>query len=96
MVLAPTGATNCATFERDWTNKVNGETSYTVAVAENVPCIVGIAQDGLAVQHGIACNFPCFLKSDGIRGPIRVWLHHVKTDFATCELPPPVDARWHK
>ena len=92
----PTGATNRATFERDRTSKVNGETSYRIAVAENVPCTVGIAQDGLAVQRGIACDFSCFLRSDGIRGPIRVRLHHEETDLATLELPLAVDAGWHK
>ncbi len=92
----PTGATNRATFERDRTSKVNGETSYRIAVAENVPCTVGIAQNGLAVQRGIACTFPCFFRSDGIRGPIRVRLHHAETDFATLELPPAADAGWHK
>ncbi len=92
----PTGATNRATFDRDSTSKVNGETSYKITVAENVPCTVGIAQDGLAVQRGVACNFSCFLKSDGIRGSIRIRLHHAETDFATCELCPTADAGWHK
>ncbi len=92
----PTGATNRATFDRDRTSKVNGETSYRIAVTENVPCTVGIAQDGLAVQRGITCNFSCFLRSDGIRGPIRVRLHHAETDFAMCELSPAADTGWHK
>jgi len=92
----PTGVTNRATFERDRTSKLNSETSYRIAVAENVTCTVGIAQDGLAIQRGIACNFSCFPRSDGIRGPIRVRLHHEETDFATFEIPPAVDAGWHK
>ncbi len=92
----PTGATNRATFDRDPTSKVNGEASYKIAVPENVPCTVGIAQDGLAVERGGTCDFSCFLRSDGIRGSIRIRLHHAETDFATCDLHPTADTSWHK
>jgi alpha-N-arabinofuranosidase len=92
----PTGATNRATFERDRTFRVNGETSYRIAVTENVPCTVGIAQDGLAIQRGLACDFSCFLKSEGIHGTVRVRLHHDGRDFATCELVLAAETGWHK
>ncbi len=92
----PTGATNRATFEHDRTTKANGEASYKITVSENVPCTVGVAQDGLAVQRGIVCNFSCFFRSEGIRECIIVRLHDEQRNLATCVLAPAGDASWHK
>jgi alpha-N-arabinofuranosidase len=92
----PTGATNRATFERDKTTKINGESSYRIAASGREPCTVGIAQDGLAVRQGLACKFSCSLKASGIQQPIRVRLHHEGKEFAQVALELQDDATWHK
>jgi alpha-N-arabinofuranosidase len=84
----PRGATNRARYERDHTTKIGGPSSFRIAVEEDVPCTVGIAQDGIALQRGVACDFACYLKQKGLRGPVRVRLHREGTEYAGCELQP--------
>jgi alpha-N-arabinofuranosidase len=90
----PTGATNRATFERDATSKVDGERSYKVSVKDEVPCTVGVAQDGLAIKGGLACELSCLLRTEGVRSPVRVRLHRDGIEYATCELPPTGGSTW--
>jgi alpha-N-arabinofuranosidase len=92
----PSGATNRASFERDGTTRVNGEASYRIAVTGQEPCTVGIAQDGLAIQQGVACTFSCSFKAAGIRGPIRLRLHREGREYANATLAFPADDAWHK
>ena len=92
----PAGATNRATVELDRTTKVNGEASCKITAAEAVPCTVGIAQDGLAVRRGLACEFSCSLRSKDIHGRVRVRLHHEGTDLASAELQPQAGDGWQK
>ena len=92
----PTAATNRATFTRDLTTKVHGESSYKIAVTGNVPCTVGIAQNGLAVRRGVICNFSCSLRSIGIRGLVSVRLQRDDLEFAACDLSLASDSAWHK
>ena len=90
----PTGATNRATFERDRATKINGDTSYRIAVVGDAPCTVGVAQNGLAVERGIGCQLTIYLRQAGISGPVRVRLHREGTLYASCELKPGID--WAK
>jgi alpha-N-arabinofuranosidase len=90
----PTGATNRAHFEHDKTTKIGGETSYKIAAAGETPCTLGIAQEGLAIDRGVACEFSCFLKQEGLKGPVRVRLRHDATIYASCEFQP--TAEWRK
>jgi alpha-N-arabinofuranosidase len=90
----PCGATNRGNFERDTSTRVGGASSYRIAAEEDVPCTLGIAQDGIAVQQGVGCTFSIQLKQKGIRGPVRVRLHREGTDYAIGELQPSGD--WAK
>jgi alpha-N-arabinofuranosidase len=92
----PIGATNRATFERDRATKISGETSFKIAATGDIPCTVGIAQDGLAVRRGLACDFSSSIRSQGIRGPVRVTLHREGMVYAACELQPTTDWRKHR
>ncbi len=66
--------------------------SYRITAAEAVPCTLGVAQDGIAVQQGVACTFSCYLKKTGTAGPVRVRLHREGTVYATADLEP--TAEW--
>jgi alpha-N-arabinofuranosidase len=84
----PSGATNRSKQDRDRTTKVSGETSLVIAAQEDVPCTVGVSQDGLALARGVDCDFSCYLKQVGLKGPVRVRLHREGTDYASCEFNP--------
>ncbi len=84
----PCGATNRGRFDRDPSTRIGGSVSYRIAAEEEVPCTLGIAQDGIAVQQGVACTFSCYLKKKGTNGPVRVRLHREGTVYASCELQP--------
>jgi alpha-L-arabinofuranosidase len=84
----PCGATNRGKFELDRSTKIGGSSSYRITAEEDVPCTLGIAQDGLAIQQGLACDFTIHLKQRGVRGPVRVRLHHDGTEYAACEFQP--------
>jgi alpha-N-arabinofuranosidase len=84
----PCGATNRGQFVRDSSTKVGGSSSYRITAAEDIPCTLGIAQDGIALRRGTACNLSLYLKQTGIRGPVRVRLHREGTEYAACEFQP--------
>jgi alpha-N-arabinofuranosidase len=88
----PTGATNRGKFELDTSTRVGGSSSYRIAAEEDVPCTLGIAQDGLALRQGVGCAFSIYLKEKGVRGPVRVRLHRERTEYAACEFRP--TAEW--
>jgi alpha-L-arabinofuranosidase len=82
----PTGATNRALHTRDRSRPISGEICLKIAAAEPVPCTGGVAQDGIAVERGLACDFSIYLKQNGVNGPVRVALHRDGTVLATTEL----------
>ena len=82
----PSGATNRARFVRDKSTKVSGEQSYKIETVGQAPCTVSIAQDGIAVQAGVGCDFVCFLKQSGLNGKVRVRLHRDSAVYASAEL----------
>jgi alpha-N-arabinofuranosidase len=90
----PSGATNRAEYTLDPANPVSGKTAMKIAAAGHTPCTVGISQDGIAVDKGRACVFSCYLRQDGVSGPVRVRLHREGTEYASCEFRP--DGKWQK
>jgi len=82
----PSGATNRTAHERDKTTKVSGETSLKMTAQDPVPCTAGVAQDGIAVERGLACEFSCYLKQSGLNGRVRVSLHHEGAGLAAAEF----------
>ncbi len=90
----PSGATNRAKFERDRTTHVSGDVSYKIASIGETPCTVSIAQDGIAIAQGLACDFACFFKQSGLTGKVRVRLHRDSAVYAVAELDP--TAEWGK
>ena len=65
---APTG--RCTRCDRK--SPISGVSCLKIVAAEPVPCTGGVSQDGIAVEHGLACDFSCFLKQTGLKGPVRV------------------------
>jgi alpha-N-arabinofuranosidase len=91
----PCGATNRADFQRDRTSPVGGEFSQKIAVpAGGAPCTVGVAQDGIAVRREVLCTFSCWLRQQGVSGPVRVTLHREGKPLASCRFDP--TERWQK
>ncbi len=84
----PTGAVNRAEYTRDPKDPVSGKVSQRIRVAGGAPCTVGIAQDGIAVEQGKACRFSCFMRQEGITGPMRVRLHREGQELASCQFEP--------
>jgi alpha-N-arabinofuranosidase len=87
----PCGATNRGRFVRDPSTRIGGAVSYRIAAEEEIPCTLGIAQDGIAVQQGVTCTFSCYLKKKGTASPVRVRLHRDGIVYASCELEPTAD-----
>jgi alpha-L-arabinofuranosidase len=90
----PTGATNRVLHSVDRTSKVSGESSRKIVAPENLPCTGGVAQDGIAVERGVGCDFRCYLRQSGLTSPVRVLLHHEGTNLASAELTPA--GEWQK
>jgi alpha-N-arabinofuranosidase len=90
----PSGATNRAQFERDSSTKVSGEVSYKIAAEPGAPSSVGVSQSGIAVQKNLVCRFSCFLRQSGVKGAVRIRLHHEGTTYASAELQP--TGNWQK
>jgi alpha-N-arabinofuranosidase len=90
----PSGATNRAEYSLDHTTRISGDVSQKIAVTDGAPCTVGLSQDGIALEHGIACRFTCYLQQQGVVGPVRVQLHQEGRVLATAEFHP--TGEWHK
>jgi alpha-N-arabinofuranosidase len=84
----PSGSVNRAVFTRDPKNPVSGAFAKKIAVPEGAPCTVGISQDGLAVGRKQACVFTCYLRQQGLKGPIQVRLHREGKVHASCDFKP--------
>jgi alpha-N-arabinofuranosidase len=84
----PSGATNRADYSLDRSDPVSGAVCQKIAATDGTPCTVGISQDGIAVERGKTCSFRCFLRQDGIRGPVLVRLHREGHVLASAELSP--------
>jgi alpha-L-arabinofuranosidase len=90
----PTGATNRALHSRDGSSPISGAVCLKIAANEPVPYTGGVAQDGIAVERGLACEFSIYMKQSGLTGSVRVVLHRDGTILATTELTPTSD--WKK
>ena len=84
----PAGAVNRGVFSLDPDRPVSGKVSKKIAVADGAPCTIGIAQDGIAVQKGKACVLSCWLRSQGLAGPVRFTVRHETRVYATGTFQP--------
>ncbi len=90
----PCGATNRAAYSLDRSDPVSGAVAQKISVAGAVPCTVGIAQDGIAVAREKACKFSCYLRQQGVEGPVTVRLHQEDKELASCTFTPTTE--WKK
>jgi alpha-N-arabinofuranosidase len=84
----PSGATNRAQHTLDPKDPVSGKVSKKITVAGGAPCTVGIAQDGIALERDRACLLSCYLRQQGLHGPVTVSLHRDGKVYASCEFRP--------
>jgi alpha-N-arabinofuranosidase len=90
----PAGAVNRAEFSLDPKDPVSGAVAKMIRVKDGAPCTVGIAQDGIFIDRGKPCIFSCFMRHEGVRGPVHVRLHHEGKVHAACEFRP--TDQWRK
>jgi alpha-N-arabinofuranosidase len=90
----PSGAVNRGRYVLDKTQKISGEVSQKIEAAGPEPCTLGLSQDGIFVDRGRACVFQCWLRAEGLRGPVRVKLHHEGAVYAAGSLAP--GGEWKK
>jgi alpha-L-arabinofuranosidase len=84
----PTGATNRVLHTHERLNPISGEVCLKIAAEGPAPCTGGVAQDGIAVERRLACDFRVYMKQSGLNGPVRVELHREGTILASAELSP--------
>jgi alpha-N-arabinofuranosidase len=90
----PSGATNRADYTPDRECPISGAQAQRISVPDGPPCTVGIAQDGIAVQRGVACDLALWLRQSGLAGPVRVQLHREGKPLAACAFAP--TGAWEK
>ena len=90
----PSGATNRALHKSDPRNPISGKACLQIVAPDSVPCTGGVSQDGIAVEKGLACDFSCYLKQQGLRGTVRALLHDDGIVIASAEFRPTHD--WNK
>jgi alpha-N-arabinofuranosidase len=90
----PAGATARAEYQRDPSSPISGKVCQKITVTEGPPCTVGIAQDGIAVERGLACTFGCWFKQDRVKGAVLVELRAAGKELAAAEFAPA--AEWKK
>jgi alpha-N-arabinofuranosidase len=84
----PTGATNRAEYLQDASDPVGGRVAQKITVGAGAPCTVGIAQDGLAIARDQPCLFCCYLRQEGLKGPVRLRIHREAKEYAAAEFQP--------
>jgi alpha-N-arabinofuranosidase len=92
----PTGATNRADFALDSAKPVSGRVAKRITIRPGAPATAGIAQDGIAIAPDQPCEFSCFLRQEGVPGPVTVRLHNAAEEYATCEFMPTAEWRKHR
>jgi alpha-N-arabinofuranosidase len=90
----PSGQMNRATYSLDPRHAVSGSVAQKIEVVKDTPCTVGLSQDGLFIDRGEPLVFSCYLRQEGIHGPVSVRLHHESTGYASCEFKP--TGEWQK
>jgi len=90
----PTGAVNRVVYTLDPDNPVSGKVSQRIAVTDGAPCTAGIAQDGISVEQGKGCVLSCWLRGQGLHGPVRFSLRHETRLYASGTFEP--GEKWKK
>jgi alpha-N-arabinofuranosidase len=90
----PSGAVNRAEHALDSKEPVSGKVAKRIHATGTTPCIVGLSQDGIAVERGKDCRFSCYLRQTAVQGPVQVRLHREGEDLASSEFRP--TGEWKK
>jgi alpha-N-arabinofuranosidase len=72
----------------DRNDPISGLVSQRIRVVSGAPCTVGIAQDGIAVDKDKSCRFSCYLRQEGIDGPVQVRLEREGQELAAAVFKP--------
>jgi len=70
----PSGAVHRGEYKLDSENPFNGKVSLRIEALSNGSCTLGISQDGMYLRRGQTYLFSCFLRQEGMSGPVIVSL----------------------
>ncbi|MCE5339567.1 MAG: hypothetical protein LLF92_00375 [Planctomycetaceae bacterium] len=90
----PIGAVHRGLYSLDDKNPVNGRVAQCIKVKNPEPCVLGIAQDGIAVKKGETYHFSVYLRNHKIRDTIRVSLFEQEHVLAQLQFSPILN--WQK
>jgi alpha-N-arabinofuranosidase len=90
----PSGMTNRAAYTLSDTAPVSGTVAREIRATGDTPCVVGISQDGVAVQQGTPCTFSGYLRGERLSGPVEVLLHREAAVLARATFLP--TGEWKK
>ena len=90
----PWGQVNRADYALDTDRPISGRAAQRIGVRSDAPCTVGLAQDGIAVDRTIACDFSVYLRQSAIKGPVRVGLLRDGQELSAAKFEPSAD--WQK
>ncbi len=90
----PSGAVNRAEYAADPVRPVNGKVAKRMTVSGDMPCTVGISQDGIYVERDKPCLFSVYLRQQDVKEPVTVQLHHEARVYAAATFQP--DGEWKK
>lgn len=84
----PSGAVNRGEYAADTDHPVGGQRGQRIRVAGGAACVLGISQDGIAVDPSHPCRFSGYFRQEGVHGPITVRLHHGATTIGSVRFEP--------
>jgi alpha-N-arabinofuranosidase len=82
----PSGAVNRGEYTADTDQPFSGQRSQRIRVAGGAPCMLGISQDGIALDPSRGCSFTVYLREQGVQGPVTVRLHDEGRAFASATI----------
>jgi alpha-N-arabinofuranosidase len=82
----PSGAVHRGEYALDEENPFNGPVSQKIATIGSDPCDLGISQDGIFVEEGKQYALSCYLRRQGISGPVRARIARGNEVLASCEF----------
>lgn len=90
----PSGAVNRGEYATDNGHPVSGQHCQRIRVPDGAPCVLGISQDGIAVDPSHPCRFTGYFRQQGLHGPVTVRLHHESDTIASVQFEP--TGQWGK
>lgn len=90
----PSGAVNRGDYAADTDHPVSGQRCQRIRVAGGAPCVLGLSQDGIAIDPAHPCRFSGYFRQEGLHGAVTIRLHHEEKTIASIQFEP--TDQWRK